>query len=333
WKTGVKILVVGLVILGDDGVELDDKNRYTDDIRSFMPIVGEAFFNKGAELFNDGLLALEEGEKDAATGRFDAAANSFEKAFNIYAEAGISDTTSIYFVSLAAELGEDWEKARKNLEKLVEMEYNQSGIYSSLANIYYTQDKDLKKAIGIYAIGRQRFPEDFNLLLNETNLFLGEDMTEEALDNLTKAAEIDTLNASIFFAIGAKYNELADDTTRSEETRKDYFDKSVVAYNKSIEIDPDYFDPNYNMGALYVNKAAAIITVANELPLNEVKQYDGMKTESDNYLHLSLPYLERAHEIDPEDMATLVSLKEIYTRLNMIDKLKEVDQKIHEHDE
>jgi len=438
-------------------IELDDKNRYTDDIRSFMPIVGEAFFNKGAELFNDGLLALEEGEKDAATGRFDAAANSFEKAFNIYAEAGISDTTSIYFVSLAAELGEDWEKARKNLEKLVEMEYNQSGIYSSLANIYYMRyqnnleknlklreeylslqkvdkakeylityevecvpggfsvtylnntgateqleendnywkksftvdidqnnivlltaqannagakilgnvyvdnilvntasslgdyvvvsidanietssklpDQNLVKSLEIYTLGRNRFPEDFNLLLNETNLFLSEDMTEEALDNLTKAAEIDTLNASIFFAIGAKYNELADDTTRSEETRKDYFDKSVVAYNKSIEIDPDYFDPNYNMGALYVNKAAAIITVANELPLNEVKQYDAMKTESDNYLHLSLPYLERAHEIDPEDMATLVSLKEIYTRLNMIVKLKEVDQKIHEHDE
>jgi hypothetical protein len=314
-------------------IELDDKNRYTDDIRSFMPIVGEAFFNKGGELFNDGLLALEDDNKGDSKSKFDASAKAFEKAFDIYAEAGISDTISIYFASMAAELGEDWDKARKLLIKLVGMEYGQSGIYSSLANIYYNQDKDLKKAIETYAIGRQRFPEDFNLLLNETNLFLGEDMTEEALANLTKAAKIDTSNASIFFAIGAKYNELADDTTRSEEARMDYFDKSVTAYKKSIDIDPDYFDPNYNMGALFVNKAAAIISIANELPLNEVKQYEEMKKESDNYLNLSLPYLERAHQIDPEDIATLVSLKEIYTRLNMIEKLKEVDQKIHEHED
>ena len=314
-------------------IELDDKNRYSDDIRGFMPIIGESYFNKGAELFNVGLLAVEDGNKELAKNNFDGSASSFEKAFKIYAEADISDTTSIYFISLAAELGEDWEKARTNLEKLIEMEYSQSGIYSSLANIYYSQDKDLTKAIEIYAIGRQRFPEDFNLLLNETNLFLGEDMTEEALSNLTKAAEIDTSNASIFFAIGAKYNELADDTTRSDEARMDYFDKSGAAYKHSIEIDSSFFDPNYNMGALYVNKAASIIAVANELPLNEVKKYDSMKAESDNYLNLSLPYLETAHRIDSSDMATMVSLKEIYTRLGMNDKLKEMDEKIHAGDE
>jgi hypothetical protein len=294
-----------------------------------MPLVGEAFFNKGAELFNVGLLALEEENKEKAKSNFDNSADAFEQAIKIYAEAGIPDTTSIYFLSLAAELGEDWEKARTNLEQLVEMEYPQSGIYSSLANIYYKQDEDLKKAIEIYAIGRQRFPEDFNLLLNETNLFLGEDMTEEALSNLTKAAEIDTLNPSIFFAIGAKYNELADDTTRTDEARNDYFEGSVEAYERAIEIDSSFFDPNYNMGALYVNKAAAIIAVANELPLNEVTKYNALKAESDNYLNLSLPYLERAHEIDPDDVATMVSLKEIYTRLGMNEKLKEMDEKIH----
>jgi Tfp pilus assembly protein PilF len=310
-------------------IELDDKNRYTEDIRNFMPLVGEAFFNKGAELFNVGLLALEEENKEKAKSNFDNSADAFEQAIKIYAEAGIPDTTSIYFLSLAAELGEDWEKARTNLEQLVEMEYPQSGIYSSLANIYYKQDEDLKKAIEIYAIGRQRFPEDFNLLLNETNLFLGEDMTEEALSNLTKAAEIDTLNPSIFFAIGAKYNELADDTTRTDEARNDYFEGSVEAYERAIEIDSSFFDPNYNMGALYVNKAAAIIAVANELPLNEVTKYNALKAESDNYLNLSLPYLERAHEIDPDDVATMVSLKEIYTRLGMNEKLKEMDEKIH----
>jgi tetratricopeptide (TPR) repeat protein len=161
-------------------------------------------------------------------------------------------------------------------------------------------------------------------------LYLAEGQTEKALDNLKLAAKIDETNPTVFFAIGAKYNEVADDTLRPAEMREESFKNAAEAYKKSVELKPDYFDPNYNMGALYVNKAAALIDVANKLPLSEQKEYDRLKGEADNYLSMSLPYLERAQELQPTDRSTLISLKEIYTRLNMMEKLKEINVKLEE---
>jgi hypothetical protein len=45
-------------------------------------------------------------------------------------------------------------------------------------------------------------------------------------------------------------------------------------------------------------------------------------------LQNSLPYLEKSLELMPDDVNTMVSLKEIYTRLGMTDKLKNIDAKL-----
>ena len=310
--------------------ELDTKKQYTLEILQRMPIVGEAYFNDGAKKYNLGMSAMNEQDTVLAIEEFNNSVASFENAFDIYSEAGHIDTTTIYYISIAADLAQDYDKAKKSLETLIEMEYPEPSIYTTLANIYYKQDKDVDKAIEVYAAGRMKYPKDLNLILNQTNVFLAENMTEKALNNLELAAVIDKENPTIFFAIGAKYNEVVDDTTKSEEMRQNAFEKATEAYNKAIELKPDYFDPNYNMGALYVNKAAATIDIANRLPLDAQDEYDKLKNEADDYLKTCLPYLEKARELDPEDRSTLVSLKEIYTRLKMYDELKEVNAKLQE---
>jgi hypothetical protein len=40
------------------------------------------------------------------------------------------------------------------------------------------------------------------------------------------------------------------------------------------------------------------------------------------------PYLEKANSINPKDLSTLRSLREIYTRNNQLDKAKEVKAKM-----
>jgi hypothetical protein len=57
-------------------------------------------------------------------------------------------------------------------------------------------------------------------------------------------------------------------------------------------------------------------------------EYQKLKVEADNFLKNALPYLEKASEINPQDMNTLVSLQQIYTRLKSTDKLTAVNQKI-----
>lgn len=309
-------------------IELDEKKAYTDEIIEKMPGVGELFFNEGARQYNFGIEAQNIEDTVNSVASFNKSVEAFEQAFNIYTQAGINDTTTLYYISVAAEFAGDYDKAKLRLNQLVEMQYPRPSIYSSLADIYYVQDENVEKAMEIYAIGRERFPNDLNLLLMETNLFLGEAMTAEALNNLTLAAEIDTTNPTIFFAIGAKYNEVVDDTSKTAEMREDAFEKAVVAYEKSIELKPDYFDPNYNIGALYVNKASNEINAANQLPIEQQDKYEELMAKSNEYLETCLPYLEQAHLLQPDDVSTMVSLKEIYTRLGMLDEMKAIDVKL-----
>jgi hypothetical protein len=310
--------------------ELDTKKQYMVEILTLLPAVGESYFNFGAKKYNDGMTALNARDSVLSRAEFKNSVTAFETAYTIYEGMGRVDTTTIYYMSVAAELGEDYDKAINNLETLIEMDYPESGIYSSAGNIYYDHFKDAEKAAAVFSAGREKFPDDLSLLLNETNFFLAEEQTEKALNNLQLAAKIDETNPTIFFAIGAKYNEVVDDTTKTDEMREGAFEDAAEAYKKSIEIKPDYFDPNYNMGALYVNKAAGLIEVANDLPLDQQAKYDSLKSEANQYLGDCLPYLEKARELEPEDRSTLVSLKEIYTRLKMYDELKEIDAKLEE---
>jgi hypothetical protein len=309
-------------------MELDTKKEYQLDIIQRMPLVADGFFNDGANKYNKGMNSLTVNDTVKATSFFISAVSSFENAYKIYEESGRIDSTTIFYIATSAELGSDFGKAKIALDKLITMNYPEPSIYSSMGNICYKQDKDVEKALHYFTMGRQKFPDNLTILLNETNIYLAEGQTEKALANLTLAAKIDEKNPTVFFAIGAKYNEIADDSTKTKEVREDSFFKAAEAYKKSVELKPDYFDPNYNMGALYVNKAAAVIEIANKLPLSEQEEFDKLKLEADNYLRNSIPYLEKALELQPNDRSTLVSLKEIYTRLNMMEKLKEVNLKL-----
>jgi hypothetical protein len=66
----------------------------------------------------------------------------------------------------------------------------------------------------------------------------------------------------------------------------------------------------------------------NKLDLSQQKQYDALKVTRDALFKKSLPYLEMAHKLDPKDMDTMTALKELYARLNMMDKLNDIKLQI-----
>ncbi|MCP4911128.1 MAG: hypothetical protein GY907_10530, partial [Bacteroidetes bacterium] len=68
-------------------------------------------------------------------------------------------------------------------------------------------------------------------------------------------------------------------------------------------------------------------TEANNLPFEEQKKYEIIKGEADANLNKALPFLEKSHEIDPDDQVIIGALKEAYANLKMNDKLKELMDK------
>ena len=308
-------------------LELDTKKQYSEDIMQRMPILGEAYFFGGANYYTLGNEAKKAGDTTTAKQDYVKTLSSFEKAYEIYNKYGAADSTkntTLYYMSYAAELAGDNDKAITYLTQLVDIEYPEPGLYISLGNLY--KDKgDNENAEKYFALGIQRYPDNLNILLNMINLYLAIGETDKALNDLEKAAALDATNPSIFFAIGTSYDRIVGDTTQTKEVRDDAFSKAINAYKKAIELKENYFDAYYNMGAIYVNKASVIMDIANQLDLNAVDEYNALKEEADGMLTASLPYLQKAHEIDPADRNTMISLKEIYTRLKMYDELKKIN--------
>lgn len=282
--------------------DLDTKKEYYTEAIQNLLVIGEQLYNAGVEKFK-----VED---------YNSAMEHFEKAMVVANHYGNVDTLAMFNAGLAAENAKNYPKALQYYNEVIKLDYKNPVIYSSLSGVYLAT-KDTAQAFEAIRVGRDKYPNDFNLLITETNLYLNTKQNEKAIENLKQAVITDPDNATIHYAVGASYDLMGN----KAEAEK--------AYIKATELNPQHFDANYNLGALYVNQAAEIITEANKLKLGDPK-YDVMKAEADGILQKSIPYLEKASTLDPKDKNTLVALKEIYIRLNMQDKLKEVNTKLQD---
>lgn len=282
-------------------LELDSRGEFTRDIQNNMKIISYNFFNDGVQFYN---------VKD-----YEGAARSFLNTYKVSQGIGITDTLALENVAFAYELAKDYDQAEATYLMLMEIKPNDPVIYSSLADLNFAQE-DSVAAENYIMEGREKFPDNYQLLIAETNLALSRGENDKAVANLTEALKTDPTNVTIWFALGKNYDDAAN------------IEKAEEAYLKCIELDATYSNAYFNLGAMFNNMAADIILKANDLPLDAVKEYDEAKAASHVLLEKALPYLEKSDELNPDDMDTLITLKQIYTSLNNLDKLKEVNDRI-----
>ena len=173
---------------------------------------------------------------------------------------------------------------------------------------------DTVRALEIIRQGRDAFPGELSLLLEEAQLYLEKGETEKLLASLQEAVAADPENSNLYFLIGKSYDDLGDKVAAEE------------SYKKAAELNPEFFEAFYNIGAIYVNKAAELQSEANDLPLNEVDKYNELTEQANKQLEKAVPYLEKSLELKPDDEPTLTALKEAYARLKMNDKLQELNK-------
>ena len=282
-----------------------DKEISNEMISPQSPMIGlyvcsEQFYNKGVDLYSKG--------------KYKDAMESFDRTIKINETFGMKDSSATYNAALSAELAEEWDKAKKYFQKLVKINYSQPAIYISLSNIYIKNEKDTLKALNTIKKARTLFPNNYNIIIAETNIYLSQGNITEAQKNLTTAVEIDPKNPMIHFAVGANYDQMG----RIEDAEK--------AYMKAIELKPDYFDAVYNMGALFFNEGVKVFENADKITDNNL--YAKEKEKFEFMWKKAQPYLEKALQLDPKDRNTLISLKQLYARTGQTDKLKEINDKI-----
>lgn len=276
-----------------------------------MSLVADEYYNRGVSYFNARNYANAKAEFEIT------------KKIN-----GTKDTAATFLIATCARKLGDVETAEKNLRELVpNKDYKNPQVFVMLTAIY-AEKNDTAKMLTTVKIGRQRFPDNLELIISETNYYLVKGDIVKAHDLLQEAIAKDPKNYALHYAIGANYDALAQDEKRPLEEREKMFIEAEKEYNRAIELKPDFFDSYFNLGALYFNQGVAVFNEANNLPPDKVAEYEAAQKKYTEYWTRALVPLEKANKLDASDVFTLNSLKQIYARLNMPEKLKSTNDRI-----
>ena len=281
--------------------EFDTKKIDIKDLQNSLAICVPSLFSAGVESFN--------------SNSYPDAVEKFETCISIGEKLGTIDTLAAYNAALASERGEMNDKALKYYQKCADLGYGGASVYSSMAAIHKAAGDEVA-ALAVLKKGREKHPDNQDMITAEINFYLKDGKYDEAFDNLSLAIKNDPNNATFYFARAS----INDQRKQYEEAKADYI--------KAIELKPDYFDALYNLGALYFNQGAETNNQANDLPLNEAKKGEELRAKADELFKGALPHLEKAHELNSSDKNTMVSLKNIYARTGDTEKYKVINEKL-----
>lgn len=317
-----------------------DKSKF-DEIRQDALVEGLNSYKKALEIgskkidINDvrsryqnlGAYAYQEGVNEFNSKNFAKAGMFFEACFTTKERENVIDSASIFNAGIAYMNAKEFEKSREALKKSIEYGYQ---VENSFVNIANTYDMEGNKSMYQQTLSEARklLPNSQALVTAEINVYLENKDYARALDNLNIAIENDPNNKTLWFARGNILDNQQSSMNEEGKTEeaKNTAEKALSDYKKALEIDPTYFDAAYSIGALIFNQGAAMINDANNL--TDDKAYKAAKILAEARIKEALPYLEKAHELKPEDQSTMMSLKELYARTNQMDKYNEMNEKL-----
>lgn len=284
-------------------LELDDKNKFGKSIKIKLTLLANDLTNQAVESFN--------------SENYNKALLSFEQILAIQdlpqmrADNPGIDTIIVFNTGLAAFNAENYQKAIKYYSEAANHGYNEGRTYQLLSKAHL-ENKDTASALIVLQEGFQKYPEDNGVLVEMINIYINSGKTADAMKYLTLAIEQDPQNATYYFAQGSLYDQL------------DEQEKSIESYKKAIQVNPDYYDAHYNLGALFYNNGVKQTEIANKVPPSDNKRYEAEVKKADEWFSKALPLMERCREIKPDDPYALESLRNLYYRLQMLDKYEEV---------
>ena len=246
------------------------------------------------------------------------AAVNFRKSYDISKNGSAPDTSALVNTALSYQRAKMFDEAISNYNDLKELGYNHVDLYKNLAACYLGKGDDAN-SVAVIEEGMQKFPGDAGMIIEKVNLFLKQGKGEEALNDLNKLAELDPNNPSILFILGTIYGDDTHDILNP--------DKAIEYYTQAININPNYYDAVYNLGALYITMSNKLKAEANEITgfsKAEIERYDSLVKQAEDLVRTGLPYVKQAYEAQPSDDIKHV-LKSMYVQLNMMDEAKALE--------
>ena len=279
----------------------DRQNMF--DIYQHIQSITSNYFNRGA-------VAYENGE-------YAEAIKCYLAAYNSMLVIGQQDNEALLIAAqIALYNAKEYEKTVEICNQLLAAQHESPKVYQYLA-VAYSQMGNDEEMLKYINEGRAKFPEDDNLVNEQINAYLKLKREAEIIDQIKEMANKNSENSVYCLIIGTIYS--------NQESELYNVDSALVYYNRAIEINPTDENAYINVGSMYIDKSAALINKANELPLDKFKEYDELIAEARVFDEKALPYVEKAYELVPGDDAIKQALRTLYVRLKMMDKARALE--------
>ncbi|MFT5724005.1 MAG: tetratricopeptide (TPR) repeat protein [Bacteroidia bacterium] len=286
-------------------IETDVKGKLIELSKQQLVNCAVGHYNRGVASFN---------AKD-----YDAALASYETVLKIFPydkdefltkQAQINKETIVLYSAYSASGSGNNAKAKMLIQQLIDNAYGDPRIYSEMANILL-EEKDTTGALKYIAQGREMYEEDANLMRAEIELFMNLGRSEELIEKLNAAIKIEPESAVLHFARAMNYYNIGNDK------------EAELSYLKVVEVDETYYDANYNLGVIYLDRCKPIAEKIETMDYDE-----GLKYESE----IDILYAKAAKQFQvvfdntdytnkkEEQIGLAKNLKKLYGRLKQNDK-------------
>ena len=296
-------------------LELDLKNQWKSDINNKINIYRNLSINNGVDCF----------QKKNYLGAF----NSFKMGLEMYNVLSLTDTLAMINAALSAEKMKNTKEAYKYYKMCADVNYgNGAEMYQSMIRVLNSEEvKNEEKILNVIAEGKQRFPKDYVLNIEEFNYWYSKGDNEKAQQALENAIESDSTNKILHFNVGVTYDNISN--KYHKENKHDeaftYMNKAINGYKKAIDLDNEYVDAYYNLGALYYNQSITAKSVAGDF---SGEKYDSAMKSANEMLKKAIPLLEKVLSLSPSDKSTLTVLKSLYFNLDDMENYSRIKKQL-----
>ena len=199
-------------------------------------------------------------------------------------------------------------------------------IYYFLFHCYYGQKEANREAALANAkeallAGIKKFPKNNTILDGLMQLYTAEEGVGDPAELVTmieNSLKDDPTNYDLWFGRGRVFNALKN------------YDECIKSFEKCVELRPTDFEPNFYTGYFVIEKANAQVEALNSNSNLSYEQYEAEYSKINNIYAEAIPWLERAHELNPTDGATIEYLNNLCFRLRDMDGMMEKYNKYHE---
>lgn len=277
-------------------IEFDAKNKYSENAKFYL-------LNCAIGLYNQGINAYNDKNYDAAVAAYNMVLKILPyddkedlKRKNITPEAMYQYT---YYAGMA---DQNWDLAKQNLQKLIDLNFNEPRIYADMATVLLTQE-DTTKALEYISQGREMFENDKMLINMELDLYLKQGRSAELIKKLNDAIAADNQNPMYFFVRAITFERL------------EKYDSAEIDYLHLVKnLDPNFYDAYYNLGVLYISKSNKLVEQLDKV--YKQSEFDRIDAQITALYKIAIVYFNKASTNPDLSAVELKDIENVRSKLN-----------------